>query len=76
MVFNLGVKSMANKVTAKMRGIYSYLLFLFSIGAVTLAQLLSDDLDIMIGVAYIMTALHHIVKFVQVISSCHSTPLL
>ena len=74
MVFNLGVKSMANKVTAKMHGICSYLLFLFSIGAVTLAQLLSDDLDIMIDVTYIMTAWHHIVKFVQVSSSCHSTP--
>ena len=30
-VFNLGVKSMANKITAKMRDICSNLLFLFSI---------------------------------------------
>ena len=75
MVINLDVKSMANKVTAKMRHLQlQYLLFFFSIGAVTLAQLLSDDLDIMIDVAYIMTAWHHIVKFVQVSSSCHSTP--
>ena len=70
-VFDQGLKSMANKVTAKMRGICSYLLFLFSIGAVTLAQLLSDNLDIMIEVAYIMSLWDNIVQFVQVSRRCH-----
>ena len=73
MVFNLGVRP--RRFTAKMSGICSYLLFLFSIGAVMFAQLLSDDFDIMAYVtAYIINTWHHILKFVQLSNSCHSTP--
>ena len=64
-VWRTGLKKMQADVTGRVRGLASFLLFLYSTGLVTILQLLSDDLDTMIVVGRIMTQRHNILAFIK-----------
>ena len=65
-VWTNGLKKMQELVNSKTRGFCSYLLFLYSIGLVSMLQLLSDDLDTIICVGRIASQRHNLMNFVKV----------